>query len=280
MGSYTLIPDFSWRNLNKAEKVNFIVRYISLIPRKAESSDPEYPSVQSDDEYNFDAINLKQEQLDRLEELSLTLQGLTMQTRASAETAEMQEVDTDRTRIAQYIVSRTLNWSVLPLATEREAAKHLAVELSPYEGIYNYPTGQKSAIIMGLLQDARKEEYAEDISTLAISSLLDELEVLNNKYQQLAAQRTARRNMKSEKVTADDTAAEAKELIDDINAQANATNILEPNDDASSFIREVIKLVEDMRTARNMRGSRDEDEDSDGGEDTDKPSDDDGPVVQ
>lgn len=280
MGSYTLIPDFSWRNQNKAEKVNFIVRYISLIPRKASDPGDGYPEVQSEGEYNLDVINLKQEQIDRLEELNLTLQGLTMQTRASAETAEMQEVDTDRTRMAQYIVSRVLNWSVLPLASEREAAKHLSVELSPYEGIYNHPTGQKSAIIMGLLQDIRKEEYAKDISTLAISSLLDELEALNNKYQQLAAQRTARRNMKSEKVTADDTAAEAKDLIDDINAQANATSILEPNESASTFIREVTKLIEDMRAARNMRGSRDEDEEQGGGENPDKPSDDDGPVVQ
>ncbi len=281
MGTYTLIPEIYIGGFNKAEKVDLIERYIGNIPKKTSGSEePGGPAVQSADVYNLEVLNIKEEQLLRLQEILADMQDLTMQTRASNQTQELQSADKERTRIAQYIVNRICNYKLLPLAAERNAALAMATEISPYIGIYRLPMGQKSAVINGLLTDARKSEYSAHVKTLNLEESLNQLEQMNNRYRELQTQRASQRDIKQERQTIKDLAAEAENLIDDMNALANATSLLEPCDEASAFIRETIKLFEEVKAARNKRGSRDDEDGGDDDDADDKPVEDDRPVVQ
>lgn len=276
-----LIPQISFRNWNKAEKVNFLLRYMSKLPSQGTEGDNGFPEIHSDEITDIESLNISAEQIRQLQEIVDKLRGLTLQTRASNETAQMQEIDTQRTTVGKYIVNRILKPEALPMEKEREAAEKMYVEILPYKNFHRLPVGQKSAIIDGLLVDTAKSEYAESISTLALTEPIAELQRLNEEYEKLESQRSSKKNIKSETVTAAELSSDAEILVNNMNDFANATTLLEPNEEASAFVREIIKLYDNARKARNMRDSvRDEEDEDDNVEGDGGNADDDLPVVQ
>lgn len=276
-----LIPQISFRNWNKAEKVNFLLRYMSKLPSQGTEGDDGFPEIHSDEITDIESLNISAEQIRQLQEIVDKLRGLTLQTRASNETAQMQEIDTQRTTVGKYIVNRILKPEALPMEKEREAAEKMYVEILPYKNFHRLPVGQKSAIIDGLLVDTAKSEYAESISTLALTEPIAELQRLNEEYEKLESQRSSKKNIKSETVTAAELSSDAEILVNNMNDFANATTLLEPNEEASAFVREIIKLYDNARKARNMRDSvRDEEDEDDNVEGDGGNADDDLPVVQ
>ena len=276
-----LIPQISFRNWNKAEKVNFLLRYMSKLPSQRTEGDDGFPEIHSDEITDIESLNISAEQIRQLQEIVDKLRGLTLQTRASNETAQMQEIDTQRTTVGKYIVNRILKPEALPMEKEREAAEKMYVEILPYKNFHRLPVGQKSAIIDGLLVDTAKSEYAESISTLALTEPIAELQRLNEEYEKLESQRSSKKNIKSETVTAAELSSDAEILVNNMNDFANATTLLEPNEEASAFVREIIKLYDNARKARNMRDSvRDDEDEDDNVEGDGGNADDDLPVVQ
>ncbi len=276
-----LIPQISFRNWNKAEKVNFLLRYMSKLPSQGTEGDNGFPEIHSDEITDIESLNISAEQIRQLQEIVDKLRGLTLQTRASNETAQMQEIDTQRTTVGKYIVNRILKPEALPMEKEREAAEKMYVEILPYKNFHRLPVGQKSAIIDGLLVDTAKSEYAESISTLALTEPIAELQRLNEEYEKLESQRSSKKNIKSETVTAAELSSDAEILVNNMNDFANATTLLEPNEEASAFVREIIKLYDNARKARNMRDSvRDDEDEDDNVEGDGGNADDDLPVVQ
>ena len=220
------------------------------------------------------------------------------QSTASAETAQLKQLDEDRIRVAKYVVNRILKGDTLPLATEREAAKAMETEIRPYKDIAYGPVGQRTADITGLLYDVQKEKFSEHVETLGLTNPLGELKNLNDQYEALSKSRKDEKKAKVEKVTIAQLTAEAEEVINNMNDYANAASLLFPSEEASTFVLDIIKLYDASREDFNKRGPHDSDEDGEteepetpGGEDEtpteetpgedEKPSeDDDRPVVQ
>ena len=268
-----LIPIISFNLWNKQEITNFISRYLSRLSKQRPSSEPDQPSVQSDDIEDIAALNIKAEWIRRLQEILEQLEDMTLQTRAMAESAEMKATDEERIRVGQYIVNRILDYEALPTEAERTAAEKMVREITPYRGFYRKPVGQRSSLINGLLRDARKSEYSECISTLHLAEPIAELQRLNALYESLAEQREAKEKIKKESVTARDLADEAVVLINNMNDYANASSLLEPSDATDTFVRDIIKLYDSSREARNRRGGERDDADKPAGETPETPDD-------
>ncbi len=299
MARNVLIPIIYIQGWNKSEKTKFVIRYNAALPRPTSSgSEPDQPSVQSNEGEGIPVLHIPAELLAQFDAVFEQMVDRNKQSTASVETAQLRQLDEDRIRAAKYVVNRILNGDDLPLAAEREAAKAMETEIRPYKDIAYVPVGQRTADIEGLLYDAQKEEFSENIETLGLTSPLGELKNLNDQYETLAKSRKDKQDAKAEKVTIAQLAAETEEVINNMNDYANAASLLFPSEEASTFVRDIIKLYEEAREDFNKRGPHDSSEDGeteepetpDGEDETpteetpgedEKPSeDDDRPVVQ
>lgn len=161
-----IIPLISFGKWNREEVATFLSRYLSRLFKQQSSSEPGQPSVQAEDIEDVEALNIKAEWIRQLQEILSQLEDKTLQTRAMAESAEMKTADEDRVRVAQYIITRILDYKLLPTEAERTAAEQMVREITPYRGFYKKPVGQRTSLINGLVHDANKTEYSENITTL------------------------------------------------------------------------------------------------------------------
>ena len=266
-----LIPLISFYAWNREEIATFLSRYLSRLFKQQSSSEPGQPSVQAEDIEDVEALNIKAEWIRQLQEILSQLEDKTLQTRAMAESAEMKTADEDRVRVAQYIITRILDYKLLPTEAERTAAEQMVREITPYRGFYRKPVGQRSSLINGLVHDANKTEYSENITTLHLTESLAELQRLNALYESLAEQREAKEKIKQETVTVADLTDDAAILINNMNDYANASSLLEPSEAADTFVRDIIKLYDSSREARNRRDSEHDDADKPAGETPETP---------
>ena len=268
-----LIPLISFYSWNKQEITTFITRYLSRLLKHQAPSSPEYPDVQSAEVEDIEALHIRAEWIQQLQDILAQLEDNTLSSRSMPESAEMKAADEERIRVGQYIVNRILEYEALPTEAERTAAEKMVREITPYRGFYRKPVGQRSSLINGLLRDAKKSEYSECISTLHLAEPIAELQRLNALYESLAEQREAKEKIKKESVTARDLADEAVVLINNMNDYANASSLLEPSDATDTFVRDIIKLYESSREARNRRGGERDDADKPAGETPETPDD-------
>ena len=266
-----LIPLISFYAWNREEIATFLSRYLSRLFKQQSSSEPGQPSVQAEDIEDVEALNIKTEWIRQLQEILSQLEDKTLQTRAMAESAEMKTTDEDRVRVAQYIITRILDYKLLPTEAERTAAEQMVREITPYRGFYKKPVGQRTSLINGLVHDANKTEYSENITTLHLTESLAELQRLNALYESLAEQREAKEKIKQETVTVADLTDDAAILINNMNDYANASSLLEPSEAADTFVRDIIKLYDSSREARNRRDSEHDDADKPAGETPETP---------
>lgn len=250
-----LIPVIAFYTWNKQEITTFISRYLSrLLKHQTPPSSGGYPEVQNAELEDIEALHIQAEWIQQLQDILAQLEDNTLASRSMAESAEMKEADEERVRVGQYIVSRIVEYDSLPTAAEREAAELMVREISPYQGFYRKPVGQRSSLINGLVHDASKAEYSESITTLHLSEALAELKRFNALYESLEEQRQAKEKIKKESVTSRDLANDAAILINNMNDFANAASLLEPSETADTFVRDIIKLYDAAREARNRRG--------------------------
>lgn len=224
------------------------------------------PSVQSG-ELAIPDLNVPQEVYDELVDAVDAMSDATQESTAKKETLNLQAIIADRDRIMQWLIRQTIDFESLPLESEREAAKQLHTIAKPYEGFYREPVGQRAALAKGFVTDYRKPENAEYITTLGYEPYLAELEELNDKYSQLTDEKSEKRTEKTNSETTEELTERVENIVKIVNAYANATVVLDPNENAQKFINEVNNLIEEIRIARNRRGSKD-DEDK---EETPKP---------
>ena len=268
-----LIPLISFYSWNKQEITTFITRYLSRLLKHQAPSSPEYPDVQSAEVEDIEALHIRAEWIQQLQDILAQLEDNTLSSRSMPESAEMKAADEERIRVGQYIVNRILDYEALPTEAERTAAEKMVREITPYRGFYRKPVGQRSSLINGLLRDAKKSEYSECISTLHLAEPIAELQRLNALYESLAEQREAKEKIKKESVTARDLADEAVVLINNMNDYANASSLLEPSDATDTFVRDIIKLYDSSREARNRRDSGRGEVDKPAGETPETPDD-------
>ena len=261
--------DFSLSNLKKAEKSDFALRYLWIANKykKTTSGGEDMPSVQSG-ELAIPDLNVPQEVYDELVDAVDAMSDATQESTAKKETLDLQAIIADRDRIMQWLVRKTLDYKLLPLASEQDAALKLQTITKPYAGFYNEPLGQRAALAKGFVMDYRKPENAEYITILGYEPYLAELEELNDKYSQLTDEKSEKRTEKTNSETTEELTERVENIVKIVNAYANATVVLDPNENAQKFINEVNNLIEEIRIARNRRGSKD---DEDKEEETPKP---------
>ena len=92
-----------------------------------------------------------------------------------------------------------------------------------------------------------------------------------NLQAQLAAQRDKERSARTGTPDSKTLAAQAQDLLDDMCALANASSLLEPSDEATTFIREANYLFAQVRTAYKQRSKGTTTADSDAADDTPAP---------
>ena len=260
MAKQVLIPKISMKLWNKSEKTNFLLRYDAALPRPELVENPEQPSVQADNEDGIPVLYIPADLLAEFDALLEQMVDRNKQSTASVETAQMKQLDTDRIRIAKYVVNRILNGNALPMADEREAARAMEAEIKPYKDIAYVPVGQRTADIIGLLVDVHKEAFAGHIATLGLAAPLAELQDLNDRYEALSQARKSKQKIKAEKVSIEQLTAKAEEIVNNMNNYANAASLLFPSETASTFVRDIIKLYESAREDFKKRGGKREDD--------------------
>ena len=254
MAKQVLIPKISMKLWNKSEKTNFLLRYDAALPRPELVENPEQPSVRADNEDGIPVLHIPADLLAEFDALLEQMVDRNKQSTASVETAQMKQLDTDRIRIAKYVVNRILNGNALPMADEREAARAMEAEIKPYKDIAYVPVGQRTADIIGLLVDVHKEAFAGHIATLGLAAPLAELQDLNDRYESLSQARKSKQKIKAEKVSIEQLTAKAEEIVNNMNNYANAASLLFPSETASTFVRDIIKLYESAREDFKKRG--------------------------
>ena len=267
MGTYTLIGPMSIGALNKAERLNLLKRFMALMPGTTQGGggddgDGEGGSPLSAATEGVPALNISAQQVEQMNTLIDQMSELTMQATSAAETPEMQQLEADRDVAANYIVRRIADYDRLPLATEREAARRLEPVVRPYAGIASLPVSQETEVIRGLAADLAKPDLAPYIA---------EMQRLNEAYAQLAAQRDKERSARTGTPDSKTLAVQAQDLLDDMCALANASSLLEPSDEATTFIHEVNYLFAQVRTAYKQRSKGTTTADSDAADDTPAP---------
>lgn len=278
MGTYKLIGSFSINNLNTAEKLHLMARLWEIAQTiKGSAGDDQEPG-----EGAIEVLHFTPEQIEELQEIVAKLRSLVYETKSSAETPEMDGVDEERCRVVNVMVSRSLNYEDLALATERDAGKLLANGLRPYHRFQDRPLRQRTEIIDGFLEDISKPEYAEAVTTMGFAPYIAEAERLNNQYRQLEAERSLKASIDRQKETATEVGDKAQNLLDDLCALANASSLLYPSAEATSFVAQIINLFAETRTARNQRGDTKpvEGQDENKPNDTENPADEENPDTE
>lgn len=276
MGTYTLIKNTSIKNYNKAERLNLLKRFMALMPGTTQGGggddgDGEGGSPLSAATEGVPALNISAQQVEQMNTLIDQMSELTMQATSAAETPEMQQLEADRDVAANYIVRRIADYDRLPLATEREAARRLEPVVRPYAGIASLPVSQETEVIRGLAADLAKPDLADDVTTLGLAPYIAEMQRLNEAYAQLAVQRDKERSARTGTPDSKTLAAQAQDLLDDMCALANASSLLEPSDEATTFIREANYLFAQVRTAYKQRSKGTTTADGDAADDTPAP---------
>lgn len=278
MGTFTLIPAMSLGNLNKAEKLSLLNRFMKLMPTGPDSESPDEISLLAETD-GVPKLNITGGQVGRMNELIAQLTEITMRPSAADETPEMRQVEAERDTAGNYVVRRVVEYAKLPLAAEREAARKMEPAFRSYRDFASLPVAQETEVINGMLTDLAKPEFAEQVATLQLAPYIAELRRLNERYAELSAARDKAGAARSADVTAERLTREAQDLLDDMCALANASSLLQPSAEAATFIREATYLFAQVRTAYKQRSKGtagkpvepDGAEPDAGGDDTDSP---------
>lgn len=252
MGTFLKFSDPLFSRYNSAEYLNFLRRFRGYLPFPEEDDRPVIESLALDETGGVPLLGIPPELVAALDEVIEQLTELNNQTRANLETEQLSDTDKQRDNVGVYILNRINRSSRLPLQSEREAGKSLALLAKPYTGFYELPVAQETETIKGLLFDLRKAEHAAAVQTLGLTPYIDELERLNNLYESLVAQRAATRL-----VNAVDNSkivrAKGDAVYDDMTSLAFAWSLANPSDEANAFIRNINALIADAKTAYNQR---------------------------
>ena len=116
------IKTYSLHKLNNAEYANFANRTLNLAA-----------------DTGAEAMGVTDEDLDRYSVLLSQLNDLVARSYASAETAELAELDKQRDVLGKYIIDTVNAGQTLPLASKSAAAKALWLVLKPYKGFHDLP---------------------------------------------------------------------------------------------------------------------------------------------
>ena len=204
------------------------------------------------DAVSFAALGIEADVMARFEQLLGLLGNLVARSYAQAETPEMAELEKQRDALGMYIIDNVRNAQNVPIVTAAAAAKSLWLNLKPYEKFYSMPNQQETMMVNGMVEDLKNEKNAPYVATLGLTSFVDELEALNNRYEQLTTQRTSQRN--AEKMPDGDTVRKEMDLLYDyITTVAFCESVAKPTQATARFISELNAVIDEINALYNQR---------------------------
>lgn len=229
------IKSISLHKLNNAEYANHANRMLNLAA-----------------DTGAEAMGVTDEDLDRYSILLSQLNDLVARSYASAETAELAELDKQRDVLGKYIIDTVNAGQTLPLASKAAAAKALWLVLKPYKGFHDLPNQQETVTVSGMVFDLSKEENAAHLSALGLTEYVNELNLANTRYQTLTEQRTqSRESAKTDNSKTLRTEMDA--LYDYLTTVAFCVSVVTPTEDIARFVAQLNAIIDETNTAYNQR---------------------------
>ena len=175
---YIRVEEINLVRLANAEFMNFMERFLSLLPLEAEG-EPE------SGEMGAPKLSITAGQVTEAKGYLAQMNDLTRIPQMKAETKPKEEVDRKRDSLISLLFSRVKTSRSVPIEAESKAAEQLYIVISPYRGIGKLPYNQETEMIKGLLLDLRKLENSEAVRTLGLDAYVDELDNCNKQFEAL-----------------------------------------------------------------------------------------------
>lgn len=258
MSSYTKILTLPLTNLSNAEYLTYMNSVLSLLPPPFGGEVDRPGELSLDDEVQAGGspdLGLTKEFVAAFERDLMALADVVEESRTAQETEQAQAHEANRDNLAIYITTRISRAGSLPLEAERDAGKSLYKVVKPYIGISRLPVAQETAKIQGLLLDLRKPENAEQVTTLGLDAYLAELEKENNAYIAVTSQRTQSRAA-SKKESGFVLRERIGAQYDDLVMSAQSYNVVHPNENTQTFVKNLNQLIAETIAAFNSRSKR------------------------
>lgn len=174
-----------------------------------------------------------------------SLSSIVNRSTAFIATADLKSGDKNRDAEIGVIINVVKAHLTNIVASRKEAAIRLDVELAPYKGIGRHEYSKQTAEIRGMLATLALPENASAITELSLDDEVDALQTANETFETAftgkaaeAADRKSQYDLDSQQVVAE-TNAIYQEIVQVVNAYA----IVQPSDEVTKFIHDVNGLV-------------------------------------
>lgn len=243
---YIRVEEINLVRLANAEFMNFMERFLSLLPLEAEG-EPE------SGEMGAPKLSITAEQVTEAKGYLAQMNDLTRIPQMKAETKSKEEVDRKRDSLISLLFSRVKTSRSVPIEAESKAAEQLYIVISPYRGIGKLPYNQETEMIKGLLLDLRKLENSEAVRTLGLDAYVDELDNCNKQFEALV--KTA--DMKNSELGFNEQMRDLRVAMTDLYREmtdyAFATNLLNETEESLYFMSGLNALIHDVESIYKQR---------------------------
>lgn len=235
MGSYLKIDTIGLSKLNNAEYTNFMNRTLNAAVA-----------------YGVEKIGASDTLIDGITANVNKMTDIVAQSKSSAETAQIAEVDKKADELIVYLMGIFRTNRTSPIVAQRTAAEALYLKTKPYVGCQTLPQGQQIQKMRGLLTDITTEDMSAHINTLGLSAVVDELALVTVQYSNLIESRTMSQ-INNKLDAAKVVRAELDGQYDDLVTIAFVTSVANPSKEATDFVVYMNKLIADTNAAYNQR---------------------------
>lgn len=243
---YIRVEEINLVRLANAEFMNFMERFLSLLPLEAED-EPE------SGEMGAPKLSITAGQVTEAKGYLAQMNDLTRIPQMKAETKPKEEVDRKRDSLISLLFSRVKTSRSVPIEAESKAAEQLYIVISPYRGIGKLPYNQETEMIKGLLLDLRKLENSEAVRTLGLDAYVDELDNCNKQFEALV--KTA--DMKNSELGFNEQMRDLRVAMTDLYREmtdyAFATNLLNETEESLYFMSGLNALIHDVESIYKQR---------------------------
>lgn len=244
---YIKVESINLAKLSHAEFINFMERFLALLPLEAEET------AEEGDPMGAPKVGITAEQVEEAKANLSEMNDLNRETKVKAETKSKTTIDRQRDALWTAIIQRILTSRNVPIPTESAAAEKLYIVVKPYMGMNRLPNNQQTVIVKGLLTDLNKPEMQEAIRTLGLEDYIDELSTYNQQYEALVKEADVVRAAANLGNKNDVLRQQLTDLYREMADFAFATNLLHETEESIYFLSGLNGLIHDVETAYNLR---------------------------
>ena len=137
---YIKVESINLAKLSHAEFINFMERFLALLPLEAEET------AEEGDPMGAPKVGITAEQVTEAKTYLSEMNDLNRETRVKAETKSKAEIDLQRDALWTAIVQRILTSRNVPIPTESAAAEKLYIVVKPYTGMNRLPRDSRKIL--------------------------------------------------------------------------------------------------------------------------------------